>query len=256
MYICEGCQEGYHSHSIRDRLGLATAMPGHGLSDVSRSDPSLVERRSTWRCGDCVEDDRWGVRSLVESMLTFSTTKSRPRCSAKSAMYSVLTHFHTDTTSLEACFVHGRVPPGADPHGNIKDASLMDDLRRRQTRRLAAGGDPHSKLPRLLELTTTTGKHWYRPDMTAEHHAATVQDWAKRAPSSFRRQTAARGQAGSRATFDTQLACARQQWLLVEPCMREPLMITPLGQDEHPYFKRPPPQGWSHGCYGMAVVEL
>ena len=71
VYICEGCQEGYHSHCIRDRLGLATTIPSHGLSDVTRSDLSLVERRSTWRCGDCVEDGRWGVRSLVESMLTF-----------------------------------------------------------------------------------------------------------------------------------------------------------------------------------------
>ena len=82
VYICEGCQEGYHSHCIRDRLSLATAMPGHGLSDVSWSDPSLVERHSTWRCGDCVEDDWWGVRSLVESMLTsapLSVQRSLPR---------------------------------------------------------------------------------------------------------------------------------------------------------------------------------
>ena len=87
----------------------------------------------------------------------------------------------------------------------------MDDLRRRQRMRVAEGGDPHSKLPRLSELTPTTGKYWYRPDMTAEHHAATVRDWEKRAPLSFRTQTAARGRAGSRATFDTQLARARQQ---------------------------------------------
>lgn len=33
-------------------------------------------------------------------------------------------------------------------------------------------------------------------------------------------------------------------------------MITSLGQDEHPHFKRLPPQGWSYGCYGIAVVEL
>ena len=167
VYICEGCQEGYHSHCIQDGLSLAAAMPGRGLSGVSWSDPSLVERRSTWRCGDCADEDRWGVRSLVESMLTFGTTK----CSAKSATYSVLTHFHADTTSPEACFLHGRVPPGADPHGNIEDEGLVDDLRRRQSRRLAEGSDPHSKLPRLLELTPTTGKlikHSYRPDMTAE----------------------------------------------------------------------------------------
>ena len=145
VYICEGCQEGYHSHCIRDGLSTAATRPGHGLSEISWSDPSLVERRSTWRCGDCVEGDRWGVRSLVESMLTFSTTQ----CSAKSATYSVLNHFHADTTSPEACFLHGRVPPGADPYGNIKDEGLVDDLRRRQRLRLAEGSDPHSKLPRL-----------------------------------------------------------------------------------------------------------
>ena len=235
VHICEGCQGGYHSHCVRDELVAGT------VSAVSWSDLSLVERRSTWRCGDCVEADRWGVRSLVESMLTFGTAQ----CSAKSATYSVLTHFHADTTLPEACFLHGHVPPGADPHGNIKDESLVDDLRRRQRLRLAEGGDPHSKLPRLLELAPMTGKFWYRPDMTAEHHAATVRDWVKRAPSSFRAQTAVRGRAGSRATFDTKLTHARQQWLFVEPCMREPLMITPLNSEEHPHFKRPPPQGWS-----------
>ena len=233
VHICEGCQGGYHSQCIHDGLSAGT------VSAVSWSDPSLVERRSTWRCGDCVEDYRWGVRSLVESMVTFGTT----RCLAKSATYSVLTHFHADTTLPEACFLHGRVPPGADPHGNIKDESLVDDLRRRQRMRLAEGGDPHSKLHRLSELTLTTGKYWYRTDMTAEHHAATACDWEKRAPLSFRTQTAARGRAGSRATFDAQLARARQQWLFVEPCMREPLMITPLNSGEHPHFKRPPPQG-------------
>ena len=33
-------------------------------------------------------------------------------------------------------------------------------------------------------------------------------------------------------------------------------MITPMSHDEHPHFKRPPPQGWSYGCYGIAAVEL
>ena len=246
VHICEGCQGGYHSQCIRDDLSAGR------VSTVSWSDPSLVERRSTWRCGDCVEDDRWGVRSLVESMVTFGTA----RCSAKSATYSVLTHFHADTTSPEACFLHGCVPAGADPHGNIKDESLVDDLRSRQRMRLAEGGDPHSKLHRLSELTPTTGKYWCQPDMTAAHHAATACAWEKRAPLSFRTQTAARGQAGSCATFETQLARARQQWLFVEPCMREPLMITPLTSGEHPHFKQPPPQGWSRECYAAAVLQL
>ena len=141
--------------------------------------------------------------------------------------------------------MHDHVPPGADPCGNIKDDGLVADLRRRQERRLAEGGDPHSKLPRLLELPPTAGKHWYRPEMTAEHHAAPVQHLDKRAPlEQLRRATAPRGLAGSRtATFGALVARAKQQWLFVEPCMREPLMITPLGQGSHPHFKPPPPQG-------------
>ena len=121
VYICEGCHEGYHSHCIRDCYGLPGGQSSRGLSDVSWTDPALVACCSVWRCGDCVEGDRWGVCSLVESMLTFSTTQ----CSVKSATYSVLTHFHANSTSLEACFVHGCVPRGADPHGNIKDEGLV-----------------------------------------------------------------------------------------------------------------------------------
>ena len=97
---------------------------GTFMSAVANKHPALVERRSTWRCGECVEDDRWGVRSLAESMLTFGSA----RCSARSATYSVLTYFHADTRLPEACFLHGRVPPGADPDGNIKDGGLVDDL--------------------------------------------------------------------------------------------------------------------------------
>ena len=188
----------------------------------------------------------------MESMLTFSTTW----CSAKSATYFVLTHFHADAPSLEACFVHGCVPPGADPHGNIKEEGLVVDLRRRQDRRLAEGGDPHSKLPRLLDLPPTTGKFWFRPDMTAEHHAATIQHWGKRAPHSFRQATVPRGQAGSRTSFDTLAARAKQQWLFVEPCMREPLMVTPLESNSHPHFKPPPAQGWALKCYENEVADL
>jgi hypothetical protein len=59
VFICEGCQDGYHSHCVCDGLNDGT------LSAESWSDPSLVGRRSTWRCGDCVAADRWGVRRLV-----------------------------------------------------------------------------------------------------------------------------------------------------------------------------------------------
>ena len=123
---------------------------------------------------------------------------------------------------LEPSFLHGRVPPGADPSGNIKDESLVDDLRQRQRLRLAEGGDPHSKLHRLLEIAPTTGKLWYRPDMTAEHHASTVRDWEQRAPLSFRAQTAARGRAGSRSTFNAQLARARRGGCLSGPACASP----------------------------------
>ena len=78
-----------------------------------------------------------------------------------------------------------------DPDGNIKDAGLVEDLRRRQNRRLACGADPHSKLPRLLDLKPTMGDFWYIStsgtcsDMTAEHHAVTAKHWLTRAPLSF-----------------------------------------------------------------------
>ena len=87
-------------------------------------------------------------------------------------MYFALTYFHADTREPEACFVHGRVPPGADPDGNIKDQALVEDLRGRQKRRLDKGHDLHSKLVRLLGLQPVTGNFLFHPDMTAEHHAA------------------------------------------------------------------------------------
>ena len=86
-------------------------------------------------------------------------------------------------------------------HGNIKDEGLVDDLRRQQGRRLAEGADPHSKLPHLSDLQPTTVRNWYRPDMTAEHHAATAKDWLVRAPLSFHQETAACGCTGSHAAF-------------------------------------------------------
>ena len=140
-------------------------------------------------------------------MHTFGSTQ----CSARSATYSVLTYFHADTTRPEACFLHGHVPPGADPHDSIKDVGLVDDLRHQQNRRLAEGGDLHSKLPHLLDLPLVTGKHWYRPNVTAEHHAVTVHHWDTPAPPIFRQETAARGRAGSRAAFAALAPCAKQQ---------------------------------------------
>ena len=140
-----------------------------------------------WCCSDCVAVDHWGVHCLVESTVTFSTIQ----CSAKSATYSVLTHFHADTDEPEPCFLHGHVPPGADPSGNIKDASLVDNLHQHQHLWMAEGGDPHLKLHCLLEIAPMTGKHWYWPDMTVEHHVLTAQDWEQHALLSFHMQTAA-----------------------------------------------------------------
>ena len=130
---------------------------------------------------------------------------------------------------------------------------VVDDLRRRQNRWLAEGGDPHSKLPRLLDLQPTTGSLWYRPDMTAEHHALTARHWHTRAPLIFRQETAARGRAGSRSAFAALAACVKQQWLFVEPCMWGPLMVTPLGHGPHLHFKLPQAQGWALKRYDNAV---
>ena len=122
--------------------GLLLVPDAHlGYADVAEVDacplpsPALCARQSTWRCGVCVTQDRWGVRSLGESMLTFGSTL----CSAKSAVYSVLTYYHADSHLPKASFLHGCVPPGA-PAGNIKDQGLVDELRQRQNRRRARGG--------------------------------------------------------------------------------------------------------------------
>ena len=101
-----------------------------------------------------------------------------------------------------------------------------------------------------------TGKFWFRPDMTVENHTATIQHWDKRAPRSFRQATAPCGQAGLRTNFDTLAACAKRQWLFVEPCMCEPLMVMLLESNSHPHFKQPPAQGWARKCYEYEVADL
>ena len=54
-------------------------------------------------------------------------------------------------------------------------------------------------------------------------------------------------------TFAALSARAKQQWLFVELCMREPLMITPLGSDVDPHFKLPKAQGWALRRYCMRM---
>ena len=92
--------------------------------------------------------------------------------------------------------------------------------------------------------------------MRAEHHATTIQHWDKRASLSFRQETAPRGRAGSRTTFGTLVARAKQRWLFVEPCMREPLRITPPEHGSHPHFKLPPAQGWALKRFDNEVTDL
>ena len=92
--------------------------------------------------------------------------------------------------------------------------------------------------------------------MTAEHHAVTAKHRRVRAPLSFCQETAACGRAGSRAAFADLAARAKQRWLFVEPCVREPLMVTPLGQDPHPHFKLLQVQGWDLRRYASAVGWL
>ena len=65
LYLCEGCQRGYRSRCIQERVGPAAASLDRSLLDVSWSDPALVERWSTWRCGVCARviggvSARWG----------------------------------------------------------------------------------------------------------------------------------------------------------------------------------------------------
>ena len=44
--------------------------------------------------------------------------------------------------------------------------------------------------------------------------------------------------------------------MFVEPCVRDPLMVTPLDQDPHPHFKLPQAQGWDLRRYANAVGWL
>ena len=92
VHICEGCQGGYHSHCIRDRLGPAAEVSGLGLSDVSWIDLSLVERRSTWRCGTVLkmisgEAARWW--SLCSHSAPLGAQQDLPR--TPSSLTSTLT---------------------------------------------------------------------------------------------------------------------------------------------------------------------
>ena len=87
-------------------------------------------------------------------------------------------------------------------------------------------------------------------------HAATIQHWDKRAPHSFRLATAHHRQAGLRTNFDTLAARAKQRWLFDAPCMRVPLMVTPLESNSPPHFKLPSAQGYALGTYDREVAAL
>ena len=125
VYICKGCQEGYHSHCTWGCYGPAAEVSDHGLSDVLWTDPALVTCCSIWCSGVVLraiagEFACWW--SLCSHLAPLSAQQGLP-CTLFS-----LTSTLADTTSLEACFVHSHVPLVADPHGNIKDEGLVVDL--------------------------------------------------------------------------------------------------------------------------------
>jgi hypothetical protein len=144
---------------------------------------------STWRCGACVDEGRWGVSHLIESAVSFGDG----RCLEKSATYSVLVRFHADGAPPEPRFLHGRPPPGCARASEIQDPELVSDLQHRQLARAQRGQDPHGKLKRLLDCPPLTGPAWFRPDMTSEQHMVTFRAFLSRPPESTRAWAHAQG---------------------------------------------------------------
>ena len=171
MESCVG-QGGFHVACVRAlqslrRRGLAANHP----AAVQWTEAGMTRGPSTWRCGACMDEGRWGVSHLIDSAATFNDS----RCLAKSATYSVLVRFHADGAPPEPRFLHGRRPPGCTHVSEIQDLELVSDLQRRQVNRSQRGQDPHGKLKRLLDCPPLTGPAWFRPDMTSEQHVATFR---------------------------------------------------------------------------------
>ena len=64
------------------------------------------------------------------------------------------------------------------------------------------------------------------------------------------------GRAGACMAFAALSSRAKQLWLFMEPCVREPLMVTPLRNDKNPHFKAPGPQGWAYAFYPRESARL
>jgi hypothetical protein len=187
-----------------------------------------------------MNEGRWGVSHLIESMVTFGDA----RCLEKSATYSVLVRFHADGAPPEPRFLHGRPPPGCTHASEIQDPALVSDLGCRQKARARRGQDPHSKLKCLLNCPLLTGPAWFRPDMTSEQHVVTFRAFLTQPPESTRAWAHARGfRSTSDAEFQTALLRDRQVWILREPCSRSDLVVTAYSDSKNGLF-RLPAQGW------------
>ena len=76
------------------------------------------------------------------------------------------------------------------------------------------------------------------PDMTSKRHAVTARHWLKRAPPSFWQSVWSRGYA---CGFHCPVCSGQRALVVLEPCMRDPLMITPLHHDGNLHVKVPAP---------------
>jgi len=241
VVICEGCQGGFHVACVRAlqslrRRGLEANHP----AAVQWTEAGMTRGPSTWRCGACMDEGRWGVSHLIESAATFNDS----RCLAKSATYSVLVRFHADGAPPEPRFLHGRRPPGCTHVSEIQDLELVSDLQRRQVNRSQRGQDPHGKLKRLLDCPPLTGPAWFRPDMTSEQHVATFRAFLSRPPESTRAWAHAQEfRSVSDEAYQTALLRDRQAWMLREPCSRSDLVVTAYSASKQGLF-RLPAQGW------------
>ena len=189
-----------------------------------------------------MNEGRWGVSHLIESMVTFGDA----RCLEKSATYSVLVRFHADGAPPEPRFLHSRPPPGCTHLSEIQDPALVSDLGCRQKARARRGQDPHSKLKRLLGCPPLTGAAWFRPDMSSGQHVATFQAFLTRPPESTRAWAHAQGfRSTPAAGHQAVLLRDRQVWILRELCSWPDLIVMAYANSKAGLF-RLLAQGWDH----------
>ena len=93
LIICEGCQGGFHAACVRALPSLRRPpLPAGHPAVLDWPTENIGRGSGTWRCGACVQENRWGVSHLIESAVTFSDA----RCAKGSATYWVLVRFHAD----------------------------------------------------------------------------------------------------------------------------------------------------------------